>query len=378
MLPLLLPPVLTAATAYALYRAYKRMSGPDLSAFDTAPPIYRDSDRNSEGLATVNAYLVENFIKPAQAANAKTGWEDKRERFEQAGLARTDCVAEYRDDTIEVNGHTLHGRWTLVDGYDPDRRILYYHGGAFTVGSDVSHRPLTWNLAKRTGCAVFTPNYRLMPENPRRDSITDARAAYRWILENGPDGPSEAKAVAIGGDSAGGNLTLMISNYAKEAGLRAPDAVYAISPSADSTAASPTFKSNLETDLMLQPLLRPLVRVPRPLLLLGMKKQIGINPSDPDVSPIFGDLSDLPPTLIQASSTEMLYGDAVRYTNKAADEGSDVTLQAWSHLPHVFPIFDDVLPEARDALDAAAAFLKAQGVAKPAPTKTAKGKRKPS
>ncbi len=365
MLPLLLPPILTGVAGYALYRTYKRLSGPDLSRFDTEPPLYAEADRNSEGLAKVNAYLVENFIKPAQAANAKTGWEDKRERFEQAGLARTDCVAEYRDDTIEVDGYTLHGRWTLVDGYDPDRRILYYHGGAFTVGSDISHRPLTYNLAKRTGCAIFTPNYRLMPENPRRDSITDARAAYRWILENGPDGPSDVKALGIAGDSAGGNLTLMMSNYVGEAGLRAPDAVFALSPSADSTASSPTFKSNLETDLMLQPLLRPLVRIPRPLLLLGMKKQIGINPSDPDVSPIYADLSDLPPTLIQASSTEMLYGDAVRYTNKAKAAGSDVTLQAWSHMPHVFQIFDDVLPEAHDALDAAAAFFKDHGVAKP-------------
>lgn len=344
--------------------ARKRWSGPNMKKYDTAPPLFHDSDPDSPGLAKVNDYLVENFIKPAQAANAKTGWEDKRERFDQAGLARTDLKAEYKDDWIEVEGRKIHGRWTLVKDHDPDKRILYLHGGAFTVGSDISHRPLTVNLATKTGCAVFAPNYRLMPENTRRNTIEDARAAYHWILENGPDGPSAVKALGVAGDSAGGNLTLMMSNYARDHALRMPDAVFALSPSADTTAASPTFKKNLETDLMLQPLLRPLIKVPRTILLFGMRHSIGMNPSNPDVSPLFADLSDLPPTLVQASQEEMLYGDAVRYVNKAQAAGSPVTLQAWSHMPHVFQIFDDALPEAHQALDEAAAFFKKHGVAK--------------
>ena len=363
MIPVVLgTAALLGGTAYAIRRS---LSGPSLKRYDAAPPVFRECDPNSVGLKKVNAYLVENFIKPAQAANAKTGWEHKRERFELAGLARTDLKAEYRDDFIEVEGRKIHGRWTLVKGHDPDRRILYYHGGAFTVGSDVSHRPITVNLAKRTGCAVFTPNYRLMPENQRRDAIADARAAYHWILHNGPDGPAPVKALGVAGDSAGGNLTLMIANYARDNALRPADAIYALSPSSDSTASSPTFKQNLETDLMLQPILRPLVKIPRTLLLLGMKRSINMNPSDTDVSPIFADLSGLPPTLVQASSTEMLYGDAVRYVNKAKAEGTDATLQAWSNMPHVFQIFDDVLPEAHDALDEAAAFFKRHGVSKP-------------
>lgn len=362
---LLIPPAFAGLVGLVAWGVTKRLSGKDLKAFDQAPPLHRDTDPNSDGLKVVNDYLVENFIKPAQAANAKTGWENKRKRFEQAGLARTDLVAEYRDATVEMNGQTVHGRWTLLPGYDPDRRILYLHGGAFTVGSDISHRPITWNLAKRTGCAVFTPNYRLMPENSRRNTIEDSRAAYHWILDNGPDGPAPVEALGVAGDSAGGNLTLMMINYARDHGLRQPDAAYALSPSSDATAASPTFKENIETDLMLQPLLRPLLKLPRPLLLAGMRYTAKINPSDPDVSPIFNDLSDLPPTLVQASQEEMLYGDAVRYVNKAKAAGSPIELQAWSHMPHVFQIFDDVLPEARDALDEAGTFFRKHGVAKP-------------
>lgn len=360
----------TAALAGgAVFFVRKRLSGPSLKHYDTPPPLFRDPDPDSPGIAKINDYLVENFIKPAEAEGTKvgsfTGWENKRERFEQAGLARTDLKAEYRDDWIEVEGRKIHGRWTLVEGCDADRRIIYYHGGAFTVGSDVSHRPITVNLAKRTGCAVFAPNYRLMPENQRRDAISDARVAYHWILDHGPNGPAPVKALGVAGDSAGGNLTLMISNYARDNALRQPDAVFALSPSTDSTAASPTFKENLETDLMLQPLLRPLLKIPRTLLLLGMRKSINMNPSDIDVSPLFADLSDLPPTLVQVSSTEMLYGDAVRYVNKAQDAGSPVTLQAWCNMPHVFQIFDDVLPEALEALDHAADFFRDHGVSKP-------------
>ena len=99
---------------------------------------------------------------------------------------------------------------------------------------------------------------------------------------------------------------------------------------------------------------------------MAMRKDLKLNPSDPDISPVFADLSDLPPTLVQASSTEMLYGDAVRWVNKARAAGSPATLQSWSNMPHVFQIFDDVLPEAHEALDEAGAFFREHGVAKAA------------
>ena len=364
MLPLLISPAVLGVVGFATYRMLKRMEGEDLSRFDAKPDApFAEGDRNSEGLAAVNAYLVENFIKPAQSATAASGWDAKRERFTQAGLRRTDLEAEYRDDHVEIDGVRVHGRWTLVEGCDPDRRILYLHGGAFTAGNDISHRPITVNLARRTGCAVFTPNYRLMPENSRRDVIEDAQASYRWILGNGPDGPAPVKALAVAGDSAGGNLALMLAQYARDNGLRQAEAVYALSALVDSTASSPTFAENLESDLMLQPLLRSLLKVPRPMLVMGMRKQLGMNPSDPIVSPVFGDLSGLPPTLLQVSSTEMLYGDSLRYAGRARAKGSDVVVQEWSHMPHVFQIFDDLLPEAHAAFDAAADFLRQHGVA---------------
>jgi len=332
----------------------------NLKQYDKDFPVTYEAPAASPGLDIVNAYLVENFIKPAQAANAKTGWENKRQRFEDAGLAR-DLEAEFPEATAEHKGKHVPGAWTLIKGADPKKRILYLHGGAFTVGSAISHRPITYNLAKQTGAIVYTPNYRLMPENPRTASIEDSQTAYKWILENGPDGKAPLESFGMAGDSAGGNLTLMMTQWARDAGLRPVDAAIAFSPATDSTASSPSIKSNLETDLMLQPLVRPLVKLPRWLLLMGMRKNYGMKPSDPRISPIHGDLSKLPPTLIQASKHEILYNDATRFTAKAQGAGSPVTLQSWTHMPHVFQIFDDALPEAHEAFKEVGAFLKAQG-----------------
>lgn len=357
MLYLLLIPVLILMLLTYLYLRSRKLAGPDLSQYDRETVPFATA-KASDAMDGLNQYLREMFGGPAVAANSKDGWVGKRERFEAAGLARTDLVAEYRPTTIDVNGHTMTGSWTLTEGYDPDKRILYMHGGAFSVGSDISHRPLSVALARRTKSAVFVPNYRLMPENSRRDGITDTRAAYDWILDNGPDGPTPVKSLGLGGDSAGGNLVLMLANWARNNAKRQPDAVITFSPTTDATLSSPSMKGNLETDLMLQPLLRPLLKVPRVLLLPAMKKHYGMKPADPDQSPIFDDLSNLPPTLILASSDEMLHDDGARYAAKMEAAGSPVTFQSWGGgLPHVWTIFDDHIPEADQALDEVGDFL---------------------
>lgn len=339
---------------------HKVLGGENLSQYDRNDPVTFKVPEKPEGIERLNAYLDVAFRMPAQSAKASTGWESKRERFDAAGVAR-DFECEFRRDRFDANGVTIDGAWTLVEGADPDKRILYLHGGAMTVGSDLSHRALTYNIAKRTGCAVFAANYRLMPENPRQATIDDSCAAYKWILENGPDGPARAEKIGVAGDSAGGNLTLMVSHWTREANIRRPDAVVGLSAHTDATASGPSMKGNLHTDLMLTPLLKDVLKIPRIFLLWGMRKALGINPSDPQVSPIFADLSDLPPTLLQASASEMLYDDSVRYAAKAKAQGSDVIFQSWNHLPHVWQIFDDYVQEAHHALDEIGDFFKKNG-----------------
>ena len=123
-------------------------------------------------------------------------------------------------------------------------------------------------------------------------------------------------------------------------------------------------KKNLDTDLILAPLLKPVLKAPRTLLLWGLKKAYGFKPSDPLISPIHDDLSGLSPTLIQASQTEMLYDDGARYSAKAKAQSSPIVFQSWTNLPHVWQFFDDYVQEASQALDEVGLFFKRHGVSK--------------
>jgi acetyl esterase/lipase len=242
---------------------------------------------------------------------------------------------------------------------DPSRRTLYIHGGAFVLGSPKSHRNLTARFAELSGGAVLAIDYRLMPEHPRRAGIDDCRTAYRWLLDHGPDGAQPATAVFVAGDSAGGNLALSLVHWVRDQGLRAPDAVVALSPLTDATLSSPSLQRNVSTDPMLGPLFGKMALVPQTLLLWLGWLQTRINPRDPVVSPLRADLSGLPPVLVQASELEMLFDDSVRYVNRAQAAGSPVRLQRWNHMVQVCQIFNPELPEAREALAEIGKFLDA-------------------
>jgi acetyl esterase/lipase len=259
------------------------------------------------------------------------------------------------------------GEWVLAPGADGARRTLYIHGGAFIIGSPHSHRTLTSQFSQLTGGAVLAIDYRLMPEHRRRAGIEDCRTAYGWMLAHGPSGPQAARTVFVAGESAGGNLVLSLIAWLRDQGLRAPDAAVALSPFTDSTLASPSLRTNVRTDAMLGPLLGPLARLPPWMLLWLGCVQARINPRDPVISPVRGDLADLPPVLVQASEAEMLFDDSRRYVNRARAAGSPVRLQSWAHVVHAWQIFNPELPEARDALAEIGRFLAEAGEVSPGP-----------
>jgi monoterpene epsilon-lactone hydrolase len=266
-----------------------------------------------------------------------------------------DQVLDARFTPVDANG--VRAEWVLAPGADPARRTLYIHGGAWIMGSPLSHRVITAKFSEISGGAVLAIDYRLMPEHTRMAGIEDCRNAYRWMLDNGPDGGAPASAVFVAGDSAGGNLTLSLIGWVRDQGLRTPDAAVALSPATDGTLGSPSLRANMATDAMLGPLFGPLARFPRSVLLWGAWFQHRVRPNDPVVSPIFGDLANLPPLLIHASESEMLLDDSVRYANKASAAGSPVTLQTWQHVVHVWHIFHPALTEARQAFEEIGRFL---------------------
>ncbi len=283
------------------------------------------------------------------------------------GRARVRAVREFMDDMgrgreytcefVPVSSSDVKGEWVLAPDHRSDERILYIHGGAFFAGSPLSHRAITDRLARLTGAAVFAVDYRLMPEHKRLVGIEDCRRAYRWILDQGPQGREPVKSLVVGGDSAGGNLTLSLLAWVRDEGLRQADAGIALSPATDAALDAPSLRDNVATDPMLGPAFGPLAKVPRIFLLWYTWITTRMMPSDPRISPVRGGLAGLPPILVQASDTEMLLDDARRYVVRAQAAESPVVLQTWPDMVHVWQMFTPELEEAEQAYANIAEFL---------------------
>jgi acetyl esterase/lipase len=274
--------------------------------------------------------------------------------------AIVDSISDDRDYVsrfITADAGGIPAEWVLAPGAHPEKRVLYLHGGGFVLGSPKSHRTITSKFSEITGCAVLAINYRLLPKYKHADCVEDCRTAYRWILENGPEGPAKTRQLFFGGDSAGGNLALSLAAWVRDNRLRAPEAVVAFSPLTDVTFSGASIRENESTDVMLKPLLKMLNRLPQFIKSWWVLWTYRVRPGNPVVSPLLGDLSNLPPTLVQASECEMLLDDARRYVYKAHASGSPIKLQTWTNVVHVWQIFDPHLPQAEEAWDEVGVFL---------------------
>lgn len=298
--------------------------------------------------------LLREFQAPAQG---RTSARDRlgilREKLDSLGDRADLDGVDIRP--ADIDG--IPGEWVLAADARPERRLLYLHGGAFTMGSPRSHRGITATLSRLAGAAVLAVDYRLMPEHRRLDCLADCQRAYRWILDNGPQGAAPATTLFVAGDSAGGNLCLVLIAWARDAGLRRADAAVALSPLTDGTLSSPSLLANLHSDHMLGPMFGRLARLPRGLMLWLAWLANRVRPCDPRVSPAHGRLHGLPPTLVHASEAEMLLDDARRYVNKARAAGSDARLQTWHHMVHVWHAFGASMPESTEAFGRIAEFL---------------------
>ena len=259
-----------------------------------------------------------------------------------------------------VDAAGVAAEWVVAPGVDSSRRFLYIHGGAFMAGSPKGYRVLTDKLSEITNSAVLAIDYRLMPENKRLDCVEDCRTSYDWMLENGPQGPdvTAPSAVFVAGDSAGGNLTLALLAWIRDTQRAAPNAALALSPVTDARFVSPSIRGNLDSDVILRPLAKRLAWVPGFLIGLAGRFMAGHKASDPVVSPLLGDLANLPPILVLASDCEILRDDGRRYVNKAVEAGTDASLMLWDNVPHVWPIFYPDLPEAAEALEQVDIFFR--------------------
>jgi acetyl esterase/lipase len=244
-------------------------------------------------------------------------------------------------------GH-CSGTWFERDGLETGRVILYLHGGAFIAESPVAHGAMLTRLCRKAKARGFYVSYRLAPEHPYPAATDDCLAAYRFLLAQGID-PAR---IVIAGDSAGGNLAVVTALRARDAGLPMPAALVALSPVLDGTFSGDSIRRNDGLDpLFRRSVVDALANVYAPAERLR----------DPYVSPLFADLSSLPPSLLIVGSSEILLDDSTRFASRAGN----ATLQVWHGMPHVFPLLPE-LAEGEEALEGVADFIVARTVAPPA------------
>ncbi|HEV2253970.1 MAG TPA: alpha/beta hydrolase [Streptosporangiaceae bacterium] len=233
-----------------------------------------------------------------------------------------------------------------VDGIEPRHVVLYFHGGVYVLGDAFAAAGLASQIARRTRAKVISVDYRLAPEHPYPAAVDDALAAYEALLDNGT-APSD---IALAGESAGGGLAVVTLVNARDHGLPLPAAAFVMSPYADLTLAGTTMETKRAADPLLS---RENLQARIPDYTSGQDAALGL------ISPVFADLSGLPPLIIQAGSHEVLLDDAVRLARQAATADVQVTLDITPGVPHVFQAYYQILDEAAAALDRAGQLLSA-------------------
>lgn len=229
--------------------------------------------------------------------------------------------------------------------------ILFFHGGGYCIGSAATHRDLVSRMCTAAGARALSADYRLAPENPFPAAVDDGVAAYRWLRKQGVP----AASIVIAGDSAGGGLTLATLLALKQAGDELPAGGICMSPVTDHTKSGESMRTKVELD----PMVHPTSSTAYSNMYLG-----DADPTAPLASPLHADLKGLPPLLILVGTWEVLLDDSTRFAEKAKAAGVAVELEVWDEMIHIWPFFAALLPEARQAIDRMAAFIKVHAQAR--------------
>ena len=247
-----------------------------------------------------------------------------------------------------LGDHRLSGEWHYPDRHHAKstRVILYFHGGGYVFGSPATHRSLTLPLSKATQIPVFSLDYALAPEHPFPAGLNDARRAWQWLTQEQHIAPHH---IAVGGDSAGAGLALALGLSLKQTAADLPGCFFVYSPYTDLTGQSPSMTQNTSSDHMFTE--QTIRSVPEFYCEENQR-------TNPLVSPIFGDFTGFPETLIFASRTELLRDDAVRLHQTMTRAHAPCTLVLRDDLAHVWPVLNHLIPEGKTDLHHTAKFIR--------------------
>jgi monoterpene epsilon-lactone hydrolase len=235
--------------------------------------------------------------------------------------------------------------WMEMPRVARERVFLFFHGGGYNAGSPRTHRLLAANLSRATHMRLLLPDYRLAPENPFPAGVKDALLVYQWLLNQG----YSDKNILVGGDSAGGGLTLSMLLALKAAGAPTPRAAILLAPWTDLTVSSSSYEKLRKFD--------PIITRER-LREAGLMYAGKRDPADPLLSPLFSDPAGLPDLLIHAGGDEVMLDDSRKFAERAKAAGVPVSFKIFDGMWHVFHTAGTDVPEARQAIDEIGGFVR--------------------
>jgi epsilon-lactone hydrolase len=288
-------------------------------------------------------HLLKGQLKRTTSIDEATSIPKLREEVERGADFLGKLPDGFALEGIKVGD--LAAEWMRPPGAGKEPAILYFHGGGLVVGSVRSHRGIVAKVVKGSGISALVFEYALAPERPFPEGLNDAVAAYEHLLGEGlPPG----KIVCIG-DSGGGNLCLATLLALKERGLPQPAGAVTLSAWTDLTNSGESWVSNAERDTLCW----------KDAQTVFARMYAGDHdPSEPLISPLFGDLGGLPPLLMFAGADETLRDDTTRFADKAQRAGVEATLHVGEGLFHCYPACAPLFPEATQAMEEICAFAR--------------------
>ena len=239
----------------------------------------------------------------------------------------------------------IDAEWVINSNAKDDRVVLFLHGGGYLLGSINTHRALASDISQSSEARVLLIAYKLAPEYPYPAAVEDSKAAYRWLLKEGFD-PSK---IVIAGDSAGGGLAVAICVALRDEGVKLPAAIVSLSPWIDMEAIGESMTTNADIDPNVQR---------EPLIEMAKAYLGGADLRTPLANPLYANLKNLPPILIQVGTRETLLDDSTRLAEVAKKAGVKVILEPWKDMIHVWHRYASILPEGKEAVKRVGEFIR--------------------
>ena len=300
---------------------------------------------NTEVKAAVQTWAnsLSDLVPVLKGIDTTTKMSDIRDAYAKM-LGQNQPPAGVRFETVNMGG--VAATLATPDELKTDAVLMYIHGGAYIVGRPDGYHGIGGNYAKMLGARVYMPDYRLAPEHQFPAPIDDTLRAYEWLLEQN----IAASKIALAGESAGGAMVVSVMVAAKSKGLPLPAVGSSISPWAnlEHTGASMSNREGLDP-LNSKPVLDILARA-----FLGDTLA-----NHPLASPVFADVTGLPPILVQIGENELMLSDAMRLANHLADNRVRVNLEVWPGMFHAWHFYAGMLAEGQQALESSVRFIEA-------------------